>query len=144
MISRLLSFGWPVAQWSMTGEDFDSLTWHPSNADAKPSLAQVQAKQSEYDAQQARQLAFYNGVVAGFDVAPEGFTLRLEDVDRAAFAQMLALVKEALDLGMITSETPQLIADHTGARHEVTTLRFRQIMVTYGLHYKGLWDALTA
>lgn len=98
----------------------------------------------ELSAEEQKQLAFYNGVVAGFTVTPEGFTLRLEDVDRAAFAQMLALVKEALDLGMITDETPQLIADHTGTRHEVTTLRFRQIMVAYGLHYKGLWDALTS
>ncbi|WP_009964865.1 hypothetical protein [Verrucomicrobium spinosum] len=94
--------------------------------------------------EEQRQLAFSDGVVAGFAVAPEGFTLRLEDADRAAFAQMLALVKEALDLGMITDATPQLIADSAGTRHEVTTLRFRQIMVAYGLHYKGLWDALTA
>lgn len=91
-----------------------------------------------------KQLTFYNGVVAGFTVAPEGFTLRLEDADRAAFAQMLALVREALDLGLITDATPQLISDSAGTRHEVTTLRFRQIMVAYGLHYKGLWDALTA
>lgn len=90
-----------------------------------------------------KQHSFYQGVVSGFTVQPEGFTLRLEDADRAAFGQMLALVKEALELGMITSETPQLIASHTGTRHEVTTLRFRQIMVAYGLHYKCLWDALT-
>lgn len=85
-----------------------------------------------------------NAVTAGYPVSPEGFTLRLEEADRALFAQMLALVKEALSLGMITDETPQLIADHAGTRHEVTTLRFRQIMVGYGFHYKTLWDTLTA
>lgn len=87
---------------------------------------------------------FQHAITSGHPVTPEGFTLRLDDPDRAAFAQMLALVKEALDLGMITDETPQLIADTTGTRHEVTTLRFRQIMVAYGLHYKALWDTLTA
>lgn len=93
--------------------------------------------------EERKHLAFNQGIASGFTVQPEGFTLRLEDTDRAAFAQMLALVKEALDLGLITSETPQLIADYTGTRHEVTTLRFRQIMVAYGLHYKSLWDART-
>ena len=143
MIAQLLSFGWPGAQWALEGEDYEALVWNPGNAQAKPALEEIQAKQVEYDATQAKQLAFTNGVVSGFMVQPEGFTLRLEDADRAAFAQMLALVKEALDLGMITSETPQLIADKTGTRHEVTTLRFRQIMVAYGLYYKGLWDALS-
>lgn len=94
--------------------------------------------------EEQKHLAFNNGIASGFLVQPEGFTLRLEDTDRAAFAQMLALVKEALELGLITSETPQLIADYTGTRHEVTTLRFRQIMVAYGLHYKSLWDARIA
>lgn len=144
MIAQVLSFGWPGANWTMEGQDFGSLVWHPTNSQPKPTLDEIQSKMVEYDATRARQLAFNQGIASGFTVQPEGFTLRLEDADRAAFAQMLALVKEALELGMITSETPQLIADHTGTRHEVTTLRFRQIMVAYGLHYKSLWDARTA
>lgn len=143
-MGELISIGWPGAQWSLRGQDYSSLDWSPANLCEKPSLEQIESKQAEYNASQARQLNFNQGISAGFTVQPEGFTLRLEDADRAAFAQMLALVKEALELGMITSETPQLIADHAGTRHEVTTLRFRQIMVAYGLHYKSLWDDLTA
>lgn len=75
-----------------------------------------------------------------FLVQPEGFFLGLEDNDRAAFSQMLSLVKEALDLGLITNETPQIIADKNGQKHQISTLRFRQIMVQYGFYYKSLWD----
>lgn len=84
---------------------------------------------------------FHQAVTAGCLVQPEGFILALGDEHRAQFGQMLALVKEALDLGMITNDTPQSIADQSGAMHELTTLRFRQVMVIYGMHYKGLWDA---
>lgn len=143
-LAELLTFGWPAAQWSLGGQDYATLEWHSHNVQSKPSIEDILSKQVDFDAAQSRQLAFNHGIASGFIVQPEGFTLRLEDSDRAAFAQMLALVKEALELGMITSETPQLIADHTGTRHEVTTLRFRQIMVAYGLHYKSLWDALSA
>ena len=82
-------------------------------------------------------------VEAGYTVQPEGFTLALGDNDRSQFAQMLTLVQEALSLGLITNETPQTIADKDGGKHTVTTLRLRQILVLYGLHYKGIWDAAT-
>lgn len=79
----------------------------------------------------------------GFFVESEGFTLGLLERDRLMLSQMLALVKEALDLGLITNETPQIISDKFGQKHELTTLRFRQIMVQYGIYYKSLWDQLT-
>jgi hypothetical protein len=79
----------------------------------------------------------------GFFVESEGFTLGLLEGDRLMLSQMLALVKEALDLGLITNETSQTISDKFGQKHEITTLRFRQIMVQYGMYYKGLWDQLT-
>jgi hypothetical protein len=78
----------------------------------------------------------------GFLVQPENFVLGMSDTDRGAFTQMLALVKEALDLGLITNDTPQIIADIDGQTHTVLTLRFRQIIVAYGFYYKGLWDDL--
>ena len=81
---------------------------------------------------------------SGFLVQPENFILGLSDADRGAFTQMLSLVKEALDLGVITNDTPQIIADINGETHTVLTLRFRQIMVQYGLYYKGLWDSLNS
>ena len=82
-------------------------------------------------------------VDAGYTVQPEGFTLALGDSDRSQFTQMLTLVQEALSLGLIDNDTPQTIADKDGGKHTVSTLRLRQILVLYGLHYKGIWDAAT-
>jgi hypothetical protein len=78
----------------------------------------------------------------GFLVQPENFVLGLSDTDRGAFTQMLSLVREALDFELITNNTPQVIADISGQKHQINTLRFRQIMVQYGLYYKNLWDSL--
>jgi hypothetical protein len=78
------------------------------------------------------------GVV--FPVEPEGFSLKLADFDRSMFNQMLSLVREGLDLEQLTSETLVKIADTTGQLHEVTVQRFREIMLSYGFFYKGLWD----
>lgn len=79
----------------------------------------------------------------GYLVQPENFILALKDSDRSSFSQMLSLIKEALDLGLITNETPQTIADKNGQKHEISTLRFREIMVQYGFYYKSLWDQMT-
>jgi len=76
----------------------------------------------------------------GFLVSPENFYLALNDNDRNSFTQMLSLVKEALDLGLITNDTPQIISDKDGNLHTLTTLRFRQIMVEYGFYYKTIWN----
>lgn len=92
--------------------------------------------------QKTKQEILQEKIAEGYNVSPENFTLALGDVDRSAFTQMLSLVKEALDLGLIDNTTPQIIADLHGNKHEVTTLRFRQIMVGYGLYYKALWDNL--
>lgn len=89
------------------------------------------------------ELINFNKLISnGFLVQPEGFVLGLTENDRAAFSQMLSLVKEALDLGLITSETPQIISDKNGQKHQLATLRFRQVMVAYGFYFKGLWDGL--
>lgn len=79
-------------------------------------------------------------VEQGYPVQPENITLGLNDSDRTLFTQMLSLVKEALELGLITNDTEQIIADQQGNKHTVTTLRFRQIMVEYGFFYKNLWN----
>lgn len=79
---------------------------------------------------------------AGYDVQPEDFILGLSEYDRTAFTQMLLLVREALDLGLISNSDSQIISDKTGEKHSLTTERFRQIMVSYGLFYKSLWDQL--
>lgn len=87
--------------------------------------------------------AIHDQISAGYTVEPENFTLGLSDADRGAFTQMLALTKEALDLEIITNDTPQTISDKGGQKHTISTLRFRQIMVQYGMYYKGLWDQLS-
>lgn len=87
---------------------------------------------------------FQSHVSQGFLVEPENFTIGLDENDRAAFSQMLSLVKEALDLSLITNETPQTISDKSGQKHQLTTLRFRQVMVAYGFYFKGLWDELNS
>mgnify|MGYP003509839146 FL=1 len=87
--------------------------------------------------------AIHDQISAGYTVEPENFTLGLSDADRGAFAQMLALTKEALDLEIIINDTPQTISDKGGKKHTISTLRFRQIMVQYGMYYKGLWDQLS-
>lgn len=86
--------------------------------------------------------AIHDQIATGYTVEPENFVLGLSDADRGAFTQMLALTKEALDLGLMTNDTVQTIADKSGQKHQLTTLRFRQIMVAYGMFYKGLWDQL--
>lgn len=80
----------------------------------------------------------------GYAVEPEGFSLAIGKEDHAAFDEMAGLVRESLDLGVITNETPQTFADKDGQIHSVTTLRFRQIMVGYGSYCKSLWDAAKA
>jgi hypothetical protein len=79
---------------------------------------------------------------AGYSVQPEDFVLGLSEYDRTAFTQMLLLVREALDLGLISNSDSQTISDKTGEKHSLTTERFRQIMISYGMFYKSLWDQL--
>lgn len=86
------------------------------------------------------QSSFFRKIENGFTVQPENITLGLSENDRNSFSQMLSLVKEALDLGLITNDLSQIISDINGEKHQISTLRFRQIMVQYGFYYKNLWD----
>jgi len=89
-----------------------------------------------------QQELIFSTISQGYTVQPENFTLGLQESDRNAFSQMLSLVKEALDLNMISNDTPQTIADTSETKHTISTLRFRQLMVEYGFYYKSLWDQL--
>lgn len=93
-------------------------------------------------AEEIRWSEYYQAIENGFLISPENFKLKLGDEDRAVFGQMLALIKEALDLGLITNDSLQTIKDYDGQIVSVSTLRFRQIMVQYGFYYKNLWDQL--
>lgn len=140
-IPQALSFLRPEAQWALTANDYSTLEWHgpgdPPTMD-ELILASQKLDQKNQLINQREQL-----IDNGFLIQPEGFVLGLHESDRSAFAQMLSLVKEALDLGLITNETPQIIADKNGQKHQISTLRFRQIMVQYGFYYKSLWDQST-
>lgn len=104
----------------------------------------IQKVATALSTQELAQLNYYNAVVAGYTVQPEGFTLKIEDQDRIAFSQLLGLVREALELGLITDANEQVITDINGQPHTVTVLRFRQIMVGLGLYYKDVWNALVS
>lgn len=100
-------------------------------------------RQWVFRAQTAKELS-KAAMEAGYTVQPEGFVLSVQERDRTQFSQMLGLVREGLDLGIMTASTPQTIADKNGEVHTITTLRFRQIMVAYGGYCKALWDAAKA
>jgi hypothetical protein len=85
---------------------------------------------------------FNNSVNAGFLVSPENFYLGLQDEDRNAFTQMMVLLREALEMGLITLQTPQTIKDKEGNTHTITTERFQQIIISYGFYYKTLWETI--
>lgn len=91
-----------------------------------------------------KQIAFAQTISAGYSVQPEGFVLAMDDEARVAWNQMLSLVREALDLTLITDQSPQTLKDMSGVMHTVTTLRFRQIMVGLGNAYKTAWDTLNS
>ena len=115
------------------------LVWHADRVERDWQVVLKTSEQLQADRIEAAKAQ----VRTGYTVQPEGFTLALGDNDRSQFTQMLTLVQEALSLGFIDNDTPQTIADKDGGKHTVSTLRLRQILVLYGLHYKGIWDAAT-
>lgn len=131
IIENLTRKGWSI----ITQPAYDPLTQELQfdPADGKFNVVNL----SEQIVNEAK---LFNATAAGFLVEPENFTLGLQDTDRTAFTQMLSLVQEALALNIIDNNTPQIIADTEGIKHTVTTLRFRQIMVEYGMYYKSLWN----
>lgn len=76
-----------------------------------------------------------------YEVLPEGFSLSTDDVSKNAFSQMTTLIQEALALGFIDDNTLQTITDSQNRLQTLTTLRFRQIIVGYGMYCKQLWDS---
>lgn len=112
------------------------------------STEELQSRKNAQDSMDVAMLEYQqqkqiqDKIAAGYLVLPEGFTLKLEDFDRGLFTQMLSLVREALDLGLINNNALQVISDINGQEVTITALRFRQIMVGYGMYYKSLWDQL--
>jgi hypothetical protein len=155
VIDNLQRKGWtliippvvPEYDWNTQKLIRDNETKQYSVVDLTPEELQERADaqaQMEAQALLSQQIQAINSQInEGYTVNPEGFVLGLAESDRNAFTQMLTLVQEALSLGLISNDTNQVIADKSGAKHSITTLRFRQIMLGYGMYYKGLWDQLS-
>lgn len=154
IIANLQRKGWQVIIPSVMPEyDYNTQKLVFNNETKEYSVVDLSAEelqeradmQAQMDAQtlaSQQQQAIYNQIENGYTVDPEGFVLGLAESDRNAFTQMLTLIQEALVLGLITNDSDQTISDKSGQKHTITTLRFRQIMVQYGLYYKALWDQL--
>lgn len=151
IIDTLVRKGWQIKQNIGTPPEYDVNTEKVVYDESTDSWSVVPLTQQELDEIQetlaqgeifAANQQIHSTISQGYAVNPENFTLGLSDSDRNAFTQMLALIKEALDLGLIDNDAPQTISDKSGQKHTITTLRFRQIMVQYGLYYKALWDQL--
>ena len=155
VIENLQRKGWtlivppvvPEYDWNTQKLIQDNETKEYSVVDLSPEELQERVDlQAQMDAQilESQQIqAIHDQISAGYTVDPEGFILGLAESDRNAFTQMLTLTQEALSLGMVNNDTDQVIADKSGGKHTITTLRFRQIMVAYGFYYKTLWDQLS-
>ena len=138
VISNLIRKGWqPVPD----KPEFDSET-EKLLFDRENNCFSIISLNDELKRKRDFNISVWASISEGFLVAPENFRLSMGEGDRNLFAQMLALVKEALDLEYISDDTPQTIKDISGQPHIITTLRFRQIMVGYGFYYKNLWDSL--
>lgn len=109
-----------------------------------PEQEIVDAQSEEQKLRAEANISFLDKTISGFLVEPENIVLGLRETDRMVFSQMLTLVKEALDLGLITNDTLQTISDINGQKIQLTTLRFRQVMISYGFYFKGLWDQLNS
>ena len=81
----------------------------------------------------------------GIEVA--GIRLAARDRDRAMFAQMLVLLREA-EAALPDEEartaflaSPQVIADVQGKVHSLPVSELRGLLISYGLAYQALWAA---
>lgn len=83
----------------------------------------------------------------GIEVA--GIRLAARDRDRAMFAQMLVLLREA-EAALPDEEartaflaSPQIIADAQGKVHSLPVSELRGLLISYGLAYQALWASFT-
>ena len=83
---------------------------------------------------------FEQKIAEGYPVPNTSYRLGLKDSDRAQFSSMLTLVRELLDGGHITDETPQSIKDQNDNIITLTTEEFRSLMIGYGIYYKTIWN----
>ena len=81
----------------------------------------------------------------GIEVA--GIRLAARDRDRAMFAQMLVLLREAeatlpdQPARDAFLASPQTITDAQGKKHTLPVAELRALLIAYGLAYQTLWTA---
>jgi hypothetical protein len=87
---------------------------------------------------------FREKVEIGYNIPNTPYFLGLEDVDRAQFSSMLNLLREAQELGYITTESIQYIRDKNNNDIPMTVGNFKALMVGYGMYFKTIWDERNA
>lgn len=89
--------------------------------------------------------ALHKALVGGLTVG--ALTLACKDKDRAMFAQMLVLLREAEDLQpdeeakSAFRASMQTITDAAGNTHTISVTDLRAMLVSYGAAYQALWTA---
>lgn len=89
--------------------------------------------------------ALHKALVGGLTVGT--LTLACKDKDRAMFAQMLTLLREAENLQPDEASkeafrtSMQTIADADGNTHTMNVTDLRTLLVAYGAAYQALWTA---
>src|SRR5215207_2176781 len=48
-LTEILQYKYAGAQWSIQGQDYDTLVWYPANTLAKPTLSEMQGFSAEVD-----------------------------------------------------------------------------------------------
>jgi hypothetical protein len=80
---------------------------------------------------------------AGYDTGL-GFSLALQDADRAALAQVEQLVSKALAMSMMAATDPVTLTDKTGTIHTIEAQNLSVLMLHYGFGYQQLWGRRAA
>jgi|694.fasta_scaffold00486_9 hypothetical protein len=99
----------------------------------------IQRNKAASDAKWALYVAKKQGIKVTEDI-----TLGVTDSDRAAFSQLLVLLREAQELSTdkeAFANSVYPITDVKGASHIVTVTELRNILVTYGMMYQSIWAA---
>lgn len=138
VINELIRKGWTeIIENINEPPEYDQLTerLQYNAADGTYEIVPLNQQEIKYN-------LFYKKIDEGFLVEPENFVLGLHDEDRSAFSQMMVLLREALEMGLISLTTPQIIKDKSGTFHTITTERFQQIIISYGFYYKTIWEQL--
>lgn len=95
-------------------------------------VRKLKALQAEYDALLAQ----------GYPVPDADYALALEKDDRNAFTSWTTNVLFALQNGLLTNESPTVLADRNRRPHPMTVGEALTILVGYGAFYQTTWQRI--